>query len=662
MSTPSKKTVIGIYGIPGSGKSFLMQQLEQKLESSARFVFYEGSAVIASILAIDKIATECGPGQAAVVAGHFIFWSENGEEGTRVCTQSDLKAFTHIIYLNVKPELVLERRKTDSTRNRPEVSLEHIRRWQKTEMAELRELCWHNNILFTSTSLPPTQLQQRVESLLASFLDDTQERNLSAAEEKLDGFMNSHKELETALVFDGDRSLSALDTGAVFWGHVWQTTAPDTHGKIDIPDPLKAVFSSPLGYSYNAFRQSMLLYEEAAELDSEAFHLIYQVIAHAAYQAVHPELLGLLKLAGTCKHRVTVFVVTCGLQKIWNLVMQKCGLERSVKVIGSEDSPSGLIVTAEVKAALVSRLREKYGLYVWAFGDSPLDLPMMKAACQAMVMVGDEKLRSKTMDQALAATIERGELPSVAQLLLPPSSPPRLDTTKLPAIDITHRDTIATILRRPRELIERNTHHATSRSAAKLLMTPTRDATVAGPALREAHRRVGWYLATEMVADVISIEEYAIPHVQGYQTTGHRLRGEPQTLIIALMRGGEPLALGVNDAFPTAMFLHAKEAGELRAGHLAGRETVVLVDSVVNSGKSVVEFVQRVRALGSGVRVVVVAGVVQAGAISPGSVLGRLLVDDGNLGLVALRLSDNKFTGRGGTDTGNRLFNTTHLD
>lgn len=34
------------------------------------------------------------------------------------------------------------------------------------------------------------------------------------------------------------------------------------------------------------------------------------------------------------------------------------------------------------------------------------------------------------------------------------------------------------------------------------------------PALREAHRRVGWYLATEILADVIGIEEYDIPHVQ----------------------------------------------------------------------------------------------------------------------------------------------------
>jgi len=56
-------------------------------------------------------------------------------------------------------------------------------------------------------------------------------------------------------------------------------------------------------------------------------------------------------------------------------------------------------------------------------------------------------------------------------------------------------------------------HHATDRNAAKLLMTPMHYATVTGPVLREAHRRVGWYLAAEFLAEMIGVEEYPIPHV-----------------------------------------------------------------------------------------------------------------------------------------------------
>jgi orotate phosphoribosyltransferase len=96
--------------------------------------------------------------------------------------------------------------------------------------------------------------------------------------------------------------------------------------------------------------------------------------------------------------------------------------------------------------------------------------------------------------------------------------------------------------------------------------------------------------------------------------------------------------------------------------HVKGQWTVILVDSVVNSGKSVAEFLERIRELDRTVLVVVLAGVIQAEALSTAAVLGQVLKTDKALSLVALRLSDNKFQGQGGTDTGNRLFNTTHLD
>lgn len=125
------------------------------------------------------------------------------------------------------------------------------------------------------------------------------------------------------------------------------------------------------------------------------------------------------------------------------------------------------------------------------------------------------------------------------------------------------------------------------------------------------------------------------------------------------MRGGEPMALSVSDAFPLAVFLYTNHPDDIMLHHLQGQGHIVLVDSVVNSGKTVVQFVQHVRNLNATIRIVVVAGVVQAQSVSGGSltqVLGQV-----GLSVIALRLSDNKFTGRGTTNTGNRLFNTTHL-
>jgi uracil phosphoribosyltransferase len=160
------------------------------------------------------------------------------------------------------------------------------------------------------------------------------------------------------------------------------------------------------------------------------------------------------------------------------------------------------------------------------------------------------------------------------------------------------------------------------------------------------------------LADLIGIEEHQIPHIQGYNTSGYRLSHDKQILIVALMRGGEPIALGVSDAFLNALFVHANRPNDIIQRYIQGQHTVVLVDSVVNSGKTVVQFVQHIRSLHPIIRIIVTAGVVQAQSVSS---LEKALAGHADFSLIALRLSDNKFTGTGITDTGNRLFNTTHL-
>ncbi|KAI9770973.1 MAG: hypothetical protein M1840_002677 [Geoglossum simile] len=192
------------------------------------------------------------------------------------------------------------------------------------------------------------------------------------------------------------------------------------------------------------------------------------------------------------------------------------------------------------------------------------------------------------MDMALMKAIIDDGL-QTCQTILPSNASPWLDTTQLPLVQLTDHKFIDSVLHRRIQVV-----HATDRNAAKLLMMPIRDAKVAGRVLREAHCRVGRYLATEFLADVIGIEDYPIMHVQGHETSGYRLLHEQRTSIVALMRGGEVMAFGVNKAFPLAMFVHAKEPGDVMLHHLQGQHTVVLVDSVVNSGKTVLQFIQHI--------------------------------------------------------------------
>ncbi|MCJ1458769.1 hypothetical protein MMC28_009143 [Mycoblastus sanguinarius] len=669
-ASDGKAVVVGLYGLPGSGKTFLLNQLKQEL-GQTHFAFYEGSEMIATVVpggldafqrieeqekvqwrqrAINAIRKSCvDSGQVAVVAGHFMFWSEEQETGQPVYTQNDLDTFTHILFVDVPAEMVAQRRLDDTGRTRPPTSVTHLRKWQQEEKTQLRRLCRQNSILFTLISPHPTLLN-KVSTLLHDFRYHNERYNLSQAESRLDEVVSANQgQLETMLVLDADRTLAAEDTGMLFWkmaSNLWPLE--------DKACTLNTLFSSPLGYSYTAFRQAMLLYEETA--NDQEFDTLCQDVASAV--TMYPDFVCLLRLVAEQKH-VGAVVITCGLRRVWEKVLEREGLSEKVKVIGGGRIADGFVVSATVKSALVARLQEVHHMSVWAFGDSPLDLEMLKKADQAIVVVGEEQTRSKAMDTALANAIDYENL-QARQVLLPSNVSPRLDIAKLPIIKLTEPELVNSLLR------GRYTHGglqvlcATDRNAAKLLATPMRDAAVAGPDLREAHRRVGWYLAIEFLADVIGLEQPPIRHVLGHQTRGYQLFHEQQTTIVALMRGGEPMASGVNDAFPLAMFVHAGNADDIKLHHLQGQLTIILVDSVVNTGKTIFEFVQHVRKLHATIHIVVVAGVVQAQCVSGGS-LNQTLARHANIHLIALRLSDTKFTGSGTTDTGNRLFNTTHL-
>lgn len=673
IDNPSKRVAIGIYGIPGSGKSFLLNELRSHLREPAdRFSFHEGSSVISELLpgglkafrdlpeltrtiyrkyAIGTIREQCiSLGSTAIVTGHAIFWNEGGEP-TEVYTEDDLATFGHIIYLDTPSHVVAERRAVDKTRARECMTVEQLQQWQAREKSLLRRLCLDHGIFFTTLgSDGSSALSAEVSEIVREFRLFTDENNVLQTRGCLDRLLDSGvAKPDTVLLLDGDRTLAADDTGHLFWSNFGMTDGQDI-------DPLKKLFSGPLGYSTAAFRQANRYYEEVGS-DGE-FHELCDTVASQI--TLYPEILRLLKQAEKCRS-TRVVVLTCGLAVVWRKVLEGAGFSDIAVLGGGRRTDRAVVMTPEVKGALVRHLQETHRCRVIAFGDSPLDIPMLARADEAVVVVGGEQSRSRSMEAVLSSAISSGVL-HARQCLLPSNVSPRLDSTRLPLVDITSTTFLEHIFRADYVHAGSNSVHCVDTHAAKLLMTPTRDARVFGPALREAHRRVGHYLATCLIARVLGTEEYSISHVQGYQTTGYRLMNEERVLLVALMRGGEPMAFGISDAFPLAMFLHAKNPSDILPAHLMEKRAVILIDSVVNNGKTALQFLGRVRELRSDVSVLVVAGVAQSGAVRGSGALANALAEDRNLQLVALRISDNKFTGRGTTDTGNRLFNTTQLD
>ena len=642
--------------------------MEQQLDENC-FDFYEGSEVIASLVpggldafhrlqeseklpyrnkAIEMIAKQSSDkGKVTIVTGHFMFWSKDKEAGQSVFTERDGDTYTHILYLDV-PSLELERRQLhDTTRKRPSVSVSHLQKWQEEEQRQLRPLCQREGIFYFRSQIPSPA--DRIAAFLQDFRIHSEKYNLVKATRKLDDAVYLGQDLlKTMLVLDGDKTLAATDTNISSWKFL-----TNSQQKIKGTEVLRDILSGPSGYSYKAFRQATLLYEELAT-DQEFEHACQTIAANVI---MYPEFVCLLKMVAAQCH-VGAVVITAGLRRVWELVLEREGFS-TIKVIGGGRISDGFVVHTDLKAALVTHLREHHRLSVWAFGDSPLDIGMLEKANRAIVIVGGKEARSATMEETLRQAVSQGLV--AHQVLLPDNVAPRLNTNQLPTIKLTGptfvRDLLGDLVMpsNPQVLC------ATDKPAARLLATPMRDSAIFGPALRAAHRRAGAYLATEYLSEIIGLEKCPITHVLGRETRGYQLFHERDTLVVALMRGGEPMAAGVSDTFPLAMFLHAKDADDIKDFHLSGMVTVILVDSVINAGKTIVDCVRRVRDLHATIRIVIVAGVVQAECVN-GEKLTLPIAGIPQLQLVALRLSETKFVGSRETDTGNRLFNTTHLD
>jgi uracil phosphoribosyltransferase len=208
--------------------------------------------------------------------------------------------------------------------------------------------------------------------------------------------------------------------------------------------------------------------------------------------------------------------------------------------------------------------------------------------------------------------------------------------------------------------------------ASQLLATQSRRSDLAGPALQEIHRRIGVLLSQRLLDEYGGISGLVRPeqftHVQGSCFLGLSTNIN-NVMILPLLRGGEPMSRGVYQCFPDAKLVHYVEGKDnFPRGLLDGVNTVLVVDSVINRGNSISHVLgellgtcstpdtdtakDKASTSKSSLQVFVLTAVTQRNSsISLPKAFPRVR-------FLTLRISDNQYTGKGGTDTGNRLFGT----
>jgi uracil phosphoribosyltransferase len=665
--------VVGLYGVSGSGKSHGLSMLSAKhrewrcLEGSeviARMMQERGGGTLEDFQHLDADAKESIRSLAAgyirslkgvtLVAGHFSFpmMTENGQEFDDVFTEEDAKTYDVIFYLDTPPERVYNQRQSHDGRAREELPIDVLEKWilhEKDSLPSHMKSCtivekWEELDEFITQSITP--LVGAAETLSRAALR---------------GAIEQVPVADVYLLIDGDHTITPQDTGRLFFDHANLHHDPSLN-----KESLNGIFKRFSTYEFQPFYEASLLYMNALSVEA------YKEIAHeigSNQVFFHDSWLALLSSLPPHVHPI---LVSSSIRESWKAALDKYGLSGSMTIIaGNHAELHDYLVDPEAKEIVVTELRRLHrGCRVIAVGDSSkfqtfdvirllirllvltkrtsclpaLDVPMLKPSDQGYIVFDLPRRSSDTMNRFMVEAAASDALSrKLYQIALEPCDCHRAYFDGLKVGSLT-------------ELLQsfhqRGLLHFSDEPFARILATSSRNSECHGPQLQAVHVRIGRYLASKLMNVTPSlVEERQFRHVTGHHFKGLASVGAKLT-VMALMRGGEPMARGVYESFPESQFIHYvnSDLGDLR---LIDSKQIIIVDSVINSGNSIREVLHELCGRGStAVQVYVVTVVIQDEAAR------RLPEEFPRVRFIALRVSENKYTGKGATDTGNRLFST----
>ncbi|KAL7581094.1 hypothetical protein ACA910_005897 [Epithemia clementina (nom. ined.)] len=687
--------VVGIYGISGSGKSRALSMIGQ---ARPEWRCFEGRELIEEVLR-DQLGQTLddfrGKTEAdkqsireeailsvkqkykgiSVVAGHASFPVNVGNRDKApgyvaqaedqdpqlqfedVVTKADESTFDFIMYLDKPAEKIWAQHnkdREDGTRSRELFSVQEIDRWIEHEKSLLARICAENSISFVLVSDDDgNQLERYIAENIVSIKES---EVMQESESDLRGAILTLPEADVFLLIDGDRTLCPMDTGTIFF----QQGSKSGGGGGDL---LKSIFQRYPNYEFRAFWEVAMLYETVLPSYSE-YETRAKLIGKAEVE-IFKEWKSFLSSLPLNVHAI---VVTSGIREVFQAALSSTFGENHPHIsliAGNHLALHPYLVDSSAKAIVVRELKRLHkGCTIIAFGDSAVDIPMLMEADRGYVVIDDRRNRSMTdfLSNMVKSGIADRKLFQIKFSSSGGDSVDHNDSFWHTGIKVGSLDNLLAELGGS---IHKVFDYASSQTSAALLATQSRRADLAGPALQSVHEKIGAFVAERLLDEFGAslVQEQDFPHVQGNRFSGFASCNS-EILILALMRGGEPMARGVYSQFPAARFFHydddmAEKGKNALSKQLSCVSNVIIVDSVINEGNSIRRVLGQLESLvippSAKPRYFVLTAVMQACAAA------KLSVEFPRVRFFALRLSENKFKGQGGTDTGNRLFGTSNF-
>ena len=372
--------LVGIYGIQGVGKSFILKQI---VADRIEWCCYDGSQLIEEVVseegytmehfekhmsssakagvrkaAIESAKTKTG---ITIVAGHCSFASKAGDDCgsivfTDVFTPADGVAYDMIIYIEKSADEVFKQVISDKERTRHNFSKEQLQLWADHEKETLETKCLEHDIIFR-VSDGTNGYQDLISLIIEKVVEPATRKAKIKSEQALASVVATIPAADVYLLIDGDHTLCPQDTGTLFFDQLTP--------QVKVSQPLKNIFKRYDSYVFQAFYEVAGLYSKVSVAEYKALcEKIGREQVHV-YDA-WKEILGQLP------SYVHPIIVSSSTREVWLAMKSKHTELRHASVIaGNHFSLHSYIVDSHAKALVVKELRRLHGgCSIVSFGDS----------------------------------------------------------------------------------------------------------------------------------------------------------------------------------------------------------------------------------------------------------------------------------------------------